>query len=547
MRRPVNRRRVLLNSALGVALVGVGAVAVVTLSSANSTPKLTGRTAPVTRGTLTQTVTASGNVQSALTVTLQLNGSGGTVTAIYVKAGQHVSTGQRLLKVDDRAARRSLSTARATLKSAEAGLTTAQQGKSAQDIRVDKAAVQSARTSLDNANTALHAARSTFAQDKRQQRKLVSSAENDLFDSRSQKRDDEDSLDQSKRQLARDQAAGDTAAVAADQTSITTLESTVRNDDTAVSSAKKAVTQATQARDSTLLKDRQAIDSQAGAVQSAQDALTSQKASAAADQQPARPGAVQSAQAQIDSAKVTVSEARQTLADTVLKAPNPGTVGAINAVKGQSSSSGSSGGSTSSGSGTTGGGTAGTTSSSASGSDLVTLTDLTRKQVLASVAEADTIKVKIGQPVSVLFSASGQTVRGRVTAIDTESTVTNNVVEYGVTVDLTSAASTVRIGQTATVTITTAIRTNVLSVPTSAVTAFNGRDTVTRRRDNTDTAVVVKTGLVGTTGTEILSGVVAGDQVVLPTGGSGSLTFPGGSGSASANASASPTGTATRR
>jgi HlyD family secretion protein len=540
----VNRRRVLLNSALGLAVIGVAAVAVVTLSSANSSKTLAGRTATVTRGTLTQTVTASGNVQSATRVALQLNGSGGTVTAIYVKAGQHVSRGQKLLRVDDRSARRSLASAQASLKSAEAGMTSAIQGKSAQDIQVDNAAIRSAQTSLDNANTALRAARASHAQDKSQQRKLVSNAKHDLSNARSQKQRDADSLAEAKRQLAQDQAAGDTAAVTADQSKINTLESTVRSDDSGISSAEKAVTQATQARDSMLLNDRQAIDTRIGDVRSARDALASQQASAAADQQPARPGAVESAQAQIDSANVTLTEAKQTLADTVLRAPAAGTIGAISAVKGQSSSTSVSSSSSAASSSSGVGGSTGSSSSSSSGSGLVTLIDLSRKQVLASVAEADTAKLRIGQSVEALFSASGQTARGQVTAIDTESTVTNNVVEYGVTVTLTSDVATVRLGQTATVTITTATRTNVLSVPTSALTTADGRSTVIRRRNNTDTTVAVQTGLVGTTGTEIVSGLAEGDQVVLPTGGSGSLTFPGGSGNPSggpSNAGGDPT------
>lgn len=524
----MNRRRVLLNCALALALVGAGAVAVATLSNAGTEPTLTGRTAPVARGTLTQTVTASGNVQSATSVAVQLNGSGGTVTAVYVLEGQHVTKGQQLLKIDDRAARRSLATAEASLESAQASLTTAVQKRSASDMKVDNAAIRSAKTALANAKTSRSAAKASYAQDKVQQRALVSSAEDDLSAACSQQDDDEKSL-----AIANDQTPRD-------QTKITSLESTVRTDASATRSAEKALTQAKQTRDATWLKDRQAIDSADGSVNAAEDSLASQRASAAANQQAPRAGAVDSAQAQVDSAEVTVREAKQTLADTVLRAPSAGTIATINAVKGQSSTSaGTSSGSTSTGSGSSGAAAGSSASSTASG--LVTLADLSSKEVLASVAEADTIKVKVGQLVSVLFTASGQAARGTVSAIDTVSTVSNNVVEYGVTVTLTSDATNIRLGQTATVTITTATRTNVLSVPTSAVTTTAGRATVTRRSNNTDTTVDVRTGLVGTTGTEITAGLAEGDQVVLPTGGSGSLTFPGGGrGGSGSAASATP-------
>ena len=86
-------------------------------------------------------------------------------------------------------------------------------------------------------------------------------------------------------------------------------------------------------------------------------------------------------------------------------------------------------------------------------------------------------------------------------------------------VRLDTADSTVLIGQTATLTIITDQRENVLVVPTSAVRTVDGHPTVTRRTNNVDAPVTVETGLVGTTGTEVTSGLAEGDQVVLPTGG----------------------------
>ena len=120
---------------------------------------------------------------------------------------------------------------------------------------------------------------------------------------------------------------------------------------------------------------------------------------------------------------------------------------------------------------------------------------------------------------------------GTVTAISTEETVTNNVVTYDVTVTLDQKATSVRIGQSASLTITTGSAENVLIAPTSAITTVGDRSTVTRRVDGVDSTVAVETGLAGTTGTEITSGLAAGDTLVVPTStGTTSNGFPGAGG-----------------
>lgn len=528
----MNRRRIVVNSALGLALVGVGAVAFVSLSNASSGSEPTGRTVAVTRGTLTATVTASGNLETATTIDVQLAGSGGTVTKIYVKEGQRVTKGQQLLRIDDTSAKQGLRTAEASLASAKAQLATTTQGRSVADRQVDDAGIKSAQTALRNARAARSAAADSYALDQRQQAKLVDAAKDDLAEARAKKKADEAALTAAQRRLDADRAAGDAAAVTTDQTTVNNLTSAIATDVTAIRSAESAVTQARQTRDRTLLQDRQSITTQSGQVGAAEDALASQRASVAANQQPARAGAVESAQSQIDSAEVTVDQAKQTLADTVLRAPQAGVVASIAAVRGQSSSSTS----TTSGSDSTATGSTGSSTSTSSGSGLVTLVGVADKQIKASVAEADATLVKVGQPASAVFAATGQTVTGRVTAIDTESTVTNNVVEYDVTIGLGAVSSGLRLGQTVSVTITTASKTGVLIVPTSTLTVADNTTTVIRRSNGTDAPVSVQTGLVGATGTEITSGLAEGDQVVVPTGGSGSLTIPGANNGASSSA-----------
>jgi multidrug efflux pump subunit AcrA (membrane-fusion protein) len=161
----------------------------------------------------------------------------------------------------------------------------------------------------------------------------------------------------------------------------------------------------------------------------------------------------------------------------------------------------------------------------------MTIASMDQLQVTTMVAEADAAKVQLGQKATVSFPALGTSASGSVTAIDLTQTVTNNVVEYGVTVLLDSAPSGVRLGQTSSVSITTATRDNVLSVPSSAITKSGPVSTVTVRKSGQDVVTVVGTGLVGDSGTEITSGLSEGDEVVISsssTGTGGTFTFPGG-------------------
>lgn len=117
--RPVT----LVNAGLALAVLGVGGWAYHFIfaeptagASANSA-----RTVPVMQGTVTATVTADGNVESASTASAVF-GTSGTVTEIRVKIGQTVKKGQILARVDATAAQRDLTYAKANLAAAEESL-----------------------------------------------------------------------------------------------------------------------------------------------------------------------------------------------------------------------------------------------------------------------------------------------------------------------------------------------------------------------------------------------------------------------------------------
>jgi hypothetical protein len=167
------------------------------------------------------------------------------------------------------------------------------------------------------------------------------------------------------------------------------------------------------------------------------------------------------------------------------------------------------------------------------------MADMTKLIVPASVTESDTANVKLGEAVSVLFAAltdandpNGTTVQGTISQVDLTSTVTSSVVSYGVTISLTSPPSSLRLGQSATATITTASKQNVLRVASNAITTVGRLKTATVVNGTATSIVTVTTGMTGNGETEVDSGLKAGDVVALPstTGTTNTFNLLGGGG-----------------
>ena len=81
------------NAFLAAAVVALGVGAYFTVNS-SSTPATQAsiRTAPVTRGVVLSSVSATGNVQAASQLAVSFR-TAGTLTAVRVKVGQHVKAG----------------------------------------------------------------------------------------------------------------------------------------------------------------------------------------------------------------------------------------------------------------------------------------------------------------------------------------------------------------------------------------------------------------------------------------------------------------------
>ena len=240
---------------------------------------------------------------------------------------------------------------------------------------------------------------------------------------------------------------------------------------------------------------------------------------ASADQQTASGSAQEltSAKSQVLDAKDKVTDATDALAtaqanrsSAVLTSPIDGLVTAVGGTVGDSTGS-STGSTETTGSTESAGGTTTT--------GFVTVADVSAMTMTAAIAEADIALVAVGQTATVTFPAlTDATATATVTAIAPTGTTSNSVVTYSTTMTLDAIPTGLRLGQTAEVTITTVSSADdALYVPTAAITtASDGTSTVDVIGDDDEvTTTTVETGVVGDAGTEITSGVTAGQTIVL--------------------------------
>ena len=120
-------------------------------SSDAATTTTTKQLVTVTRGALTNTVSAQGTVAAAQTDDLSFSAAG-TVTAVNVKAGDTVTTGQVLAAMDSASLQSTVASAASTLAKAQASLSDDEaSGASSDQISADQTSVQSATDSLARA------------------------------------------------------------------------------------------------------------------------------------------------------------------------------------------------------------------------------------------------------------------------------------------------------------------------------------------------------------------------------------------------------------
>jgi len=272
-----------------------------------------------------------------------------------------------------------------------------------------------------------------------------------------------------------------------------------------VTSARNAVASAVASQASGKVKDAATLHSAQTAVTTAQGSLDSTVAANAVKAAPASGGDLATDRAQLVSAQAALDNAIAAQAQTTLRAPAAGTVATVNGAVGETPGTASSSSSSS--------------SSSSGGTAFITLVDLATPEVLANFSETDAAKVRVGQPATIVVDAlPEQELAAHVVSIDTTQTVVSNVVTYGVTMQLDRTTPGLKPGMTVSAAVIVAKRDGVLHVPNAAVRTTGGSSTVTVvAADGKQTTIPVTAGLQGDDATEIVSGLKAGQEVVVST------------------------------
>ena len=148
--------------------------------------------------------------------------------------------------------------------------------------------------------------------------------------------------------------------------------------------------------------------------------------------------------------------------------------------------------------------------------------------ISVSLSEIDVAKVKADDKATITFDAlPNQTFTGKVIGINTTGAVASGVTSYPATIQLDSSNDSILPNMSATASIITSIKDNVLLVPTGAVQTTGGQSTVRVLKNGQMTVVPVTVGDSSDTQTEIASGLSEGDIVVIgfvPTTSSSSST-----------------------
>jgi RND family efflux transporter MFP subunit len=217
-------------------------------------------------------------------------------------------------------------------------------------------------------------------------------------------------------------------------------------------------------------------------------------------------------EAAVAAAESSLAQAKQAVTDATLRAPFTGTVSAVSYAVGDQAGSG--------------GNQPASDSSSSSG---ITVITPRRLLVSANVSATDVSTLKTGMQAEITPTGGGEAVYGTVTEIGRIASASDSgAAQFPVMISVTGTPTGLYPGSSASVAITTKQATDVLTVPTQALHAENGKTFVYVVNGSKRTKTTVTVGTTYGMQTEVKSGLKEGDTVEVisfeATGGGNSPT-----------------------
>jgi HlyD family secretion protein len=465
----------------GVVVVFGGGAAAIWATSASSAPGY--RLATAGPASVTATLDTTGTIGSVNEATLSFP-STGQVSAVNVAVGQQVTAGQTLATLATTSLESQVASAQSAVASAQAKLAADQAGQTSSSAKVTPAlyvtASSSAPSDLKSAQDAVTAAQKQVDDDMNaasasltdQQKKCQTVIHPDP--SQPPSKDDVDACTAAihQAQNAQNNTQADERKLAAAESALSDVlakEASAPAPSAPSPAPKSAPTPPSTGHSST--------------PNSGSSPAPSTKTST-----PASPEQLAADQAAIDSANAQVAVAQQNLAAATLVSPIAGTIGQIGLTTGQTESS----------------------------QQHIVVLGPGADQVTTAVSDTQAGKVKPGQKVLVTPDGGGTAISGQVTSIGLlSSTTSSGSPSYPVTISLPATGQQLHEGATASVSIITSTANATVTVPTSAVHLTGSSASVTTLSGGQTAVKRVTVGVMGSSLTEIRSGLSAGDQVVL--------------------------------
>lgn len=459
---------------------------------------------PVTQGSITETVSVTGNTTPIKSVSLAFQNAG-TVGSVNYNLGDRVGAGAVIASLTTGNLSAAVAQAQANLAAAQANLAALIAGTRPEQIAIDQNAITQDQVALNNAiasaytisDGAVHASADQFFTNARTSvAKLTFIVPDATLSNRvEQERVDlEPMLVAWGAQVASlSLSSGDPMVLSAQAVQNLSQVSAFLND----AAAALTRTQASASVTATALSTYQSSISAARAnvtgaltaITSARTALVSAQGALALAQAGATAESIAAQRAQVAQAQAGVANAQASLQGSQIVAPISGVITQLDAKIGQLASP---------------------------GTPLVAIIGIGGFEVDAGVSETDVGKLAVGDTVSMTIDAfPNETFTGAVFYIAPAQTNTQGVISYQIKISFDKADARLKSGLTANVDIQTKKKDNVLILPQYAILQNDNGTFVETLVGGVGTTTPVTLGISDQKGnTEVVSGVTLGEQVI---------------------------------